>query len=460
MNQFVSRIVIVIGLMAVVLPGTSASATGAPGPGMNLLSNPGHEHPGVYFAGRSEINVTWSWVPFWQEPPPGADPRDQNYRTPEFRPVFAREYPDRVHSGGGSERWFNFWALNKQAGVMQEIRNLPVNAPLRFTTWAQLWSSNQTTQPPRSVEDGNAKIRVCIDQDGGPRDMTDPNLICSEWAQPYDKWAQISVDAVALSSAVLALIQSTAEIPVQHNDTYVDDSCFEILPAAGAKGICQGAGYVPSAIDAGLVGDIPAAPFLPSSQTVQPASSNPPAVAAVAAPAGDTPKTAVNTAKLNVRDQPSLSGRVIGGLNQGDIVDVLGKSADGAWYQIQYGGKKAWVFASLTVPNAAARAVGVAPVSNSMTGSPVLSSKQPLSVTAPAGKAPKTAVNAVVLNVRDQPSLSGRVIGGLNRGDIVDVLGKSADGAWYQIRYGSAKAWIFASLTVPNAAARAVGAAQ
>lgn len=69
--------------------------------GVNLLQNPGHEHPGVYFAGRGEINVSWGWVPFWEEPPAGVDPRDPYYRTPEFRPVFAHEYPNRVKSGGG-----------------------------------------------------------------------------------------------------------------------------------------------------------------------------------------------------------------------------------------------------------------------------------------------------------------------------------------------------------------------
>ncbi len=355
MNRNILRAVMMISLLAVAWPAGSISAAGAPAPGMNLLSNPGHEHPGVYFAGRGEINVSWSWVPFWQEPPPGVDPRDQNYRTPEFRPVFAHEYPERVLSGNGSDRWFNFWALNKEAGIMQEIKNLPVNAPLRFTTWAQLWSSNQTTQPARSVEDGNLKIRLCIDQNGGPRDMTDPNLKCSAWAQPYDKWAQLSVDAIALNSTVLALIQSTADIPVQHNDAYVDDSCLEILPSAGAKGVCLGAGYVPSAIDAGLVGDVLAAPVTPSSKS----TAQTPPLSAVTAPPGSTPKTAVNTFRLNVRNQPSLSGKIVGGLNQGDVVDVVGKSADGAWFQIQYAGAKAWVFASLTVPNASARAVGV-----------------------------------------------------------------------------------------------------
>ncbi|MCS7056171.1 MAG: hypothetical protein NZM18_08400, partial [Thermoflexales bacterium] len=49
-------------------------------PGYNLLINPGHEHPGTYFAGRGEINVTWGWIPFWEEAPPGVDPRDPYYR--------------------------------------------------------------------------------------------------------------------------------------------------------------------------------------------------------------------------------------------------------------------------------------------------------------------------------------------------------------------------------------------
>lgn len=50
--------------------------------GVNLFTNPGHEHPGAYFGGRGELNVTWNWIPFWEEPPTGADLRDPNYRTP------------------------------------------------------------------------------------------------------------------------------------------------------------------------------------------------------------------------------------------------------------------------------------------------------------------------------------------------------------------------------------------
>ena len=311
------------------------------GPGLNLLSNPGHEHPGVYFGGRGEINVTWSWVPFWEESPPGYDARDPNFRTPEFRPVFASIYPERVHTGGGADRWFNFFALNHAAGIMQVVKNVPVGQPMRFTSWVQLWSSQDNSEPPVSTNDGNLKIRACIQVDGGPRNMVSPALKCSAWAQPYDKYAQISIDATPTNSTVLVLLQSDAQITVQHNDIYADDSCFEVLPASG-NGICKGAGFVQSAID-----------------------NNPAAVAAAAAPAAPAATGAAQTVAnsalgLNVRSAPAIAdGNIVGFVNQGDTLAVTGISADSQWYQVTYNGKTAYVFAALTIPNAAAKAAPV-----------------------------------------------------------------------------------------------------
>ncbi len=324
------------------------------GPGLNLLSNPGHEHPGVYFGGRGEINVTWSWVPFWEEPPAGDNLRDQNYRTPEFRPTFASQYPYRVHSGGGSDRWFNFYALNHAAGIMQVVKNVPIGRKMRFTSWVQLWSSNVTSDPPVSTQDGNLRIRACIQTDGGPRNMVSPNLVCSDWAQPYDKFDQISVDATPISNTVLVLLQSDASIPVQHNDAYADDSCFEVLPADGSS-ICTGAGYVPSAIDAGVqpnvAGNGSGAVGVPAALVV----------VNVPVPTGDGPLTAANSILgLNVRSDPSISAtNIIGFAKRGDVYTVTGISADSKWFQITYNSNPAWVYAALTVPNAAAKAVAV-----------------------------------------------------------------------------------------------------
>jgi len=338
-------------------PGSLSAQTTAPHrPGYNLLLNPGHEHPGVYFAGRGEINVTWSWVPFWEEPPAGADPRDPYYRTPEFRPVFRNEYPYRVHSGGGSDRWFNFFALNKKAGIMQYVANLPIGAPLRFTTWVQLWSTNlseQPTIPPRSIQDGNLKVRVCIDQDGGPRDMTDPNLVCSDWAQPYDRWEQIAVDGVAKNTVVNVLIWSSAEIPVEHNDIYVDDSCLEVLSAPGDKGICLGQGFVetgpsvaPPPADAPNIRPSDQLPTIPPNQSLPP----------VKAPKGNKPALAVNAKRvLNLRAEPNKSAKVVAKAERGEVLPVTGKSADGKWFLVTRKDKQGWVLSSLTLPNAAAR---------------------------------------------------------------------------------------------------------
>ena len=330
-----------------VTPVMADSTAAAAGPGANLLTNPSHEHPGAYFGGRGEINVTWNWVPFWEETPEGVDKRDQNYRTPEFRPVFSYQYPYRVHSGGGSDRWFNFFALNKAAGVMQVVENLPIGKPVRFSTWVELWSSNDNGQgePPPSSRDGNMQVRVCIQTDGGPRNMVSPNLKCSEWAQPYDKWVQIYVDATPVSSTVIALVQSTASLPVEHNDAYVDDSCFEVLPSSGAQGVCLGADYVPSSAASST-----------SATTTTTATVN----TVVQAPAGDSPAAAVNTAGINIRATPSLSGAIVGGARRGDVLTVTGQNANHTWYQVKTSTKSGWVYATLVVPNAAAKAIAVA----------------------------------------------------------------------------------------------------
>jgi uncharacterized protein (TIGR02594 family) len=47
---------------------------------------------------------------------------------------------------------------------------------------------------------------------------------------------------------------------------------------------------------------------------------------------------------LNVRDQPSLKGVVIGAANRGDVVDLVRKATDDYWYKVQTpGGLLGWV---------------------------------------------------------------------------------------------------------------------
>ncbi|MDW8054124.1 MAG: SH3 domain-containing protein [Anaerolineae bacterium] len=443
--------------LSVMLAFASASAQAQLNPvGVNLLQNPGHEHPGVYFAGRGEINVSWGWVPFWEEPPAGADPRDPYYRTPEFRPVFAHEYPNRVKSGGGSNRWFNFFALNRKAGVMQYVGNLPIGAPIRFTTYAQLWSSQADHYNPALADrnDGDMKIRVCIDQDGGPRNMEDPELVCSPWAQPNNRWEQLVVDGVAKNDVVNVLIWSTASLPVQHNDAYVDESCFEILPAPNAPGICKGAGLVPTGPNV-----LPLPPDYVTRRTTAEEQRRqrtdipdalPKLQTGIQPPSGDAPAVTVNARTvLNVRARPQEAAAVLARVRRGEVLPVLGRSADNQWYLVQLGNQRGWVAARLVLPNKAAReSQVVTPTIDSAGGAP--SALQP-----PAGDQPALTVNARErLNIRSAPSEAATVIAAANRGEQLAVVGRSRDGNWYQVRKGDQTGWVVARLTLPNAAAR------
>lgn len=221
-------------------------------PGWNLITNASHEGPGAFFDGRGELYVSWNWTPFWTEPPAGYDLRDQRWRTPEFRMAdgYLAVFADRVHSGRLANHGFNYFAANPAAGFMQYVPNLKVGSPIRFTSMVLLWSSNvPNLVPPMSIDPGNLEARVCIDQDGGPRDMTDPNLVCSPWSKTYDKYHQLVVDGVVKAGTVNAFLWTRSSEFVEHNDYYMDDSCFEVLAKATDKGICAGAGFV----DAGRI---------------------------------------------------------------------------------------------------------------------------------------------------------------------------------------------------------------
>jgi hypothetical protein len=338
--------------------------------GVNLLTNPGHEHPGANFAGRTDVNVTWNWNPFWEGPPSGVSADDPNYRTPEFSATFARDNKDRVRSQAGSDRWRNRMSVNKQAGIMQYVADLPVGAPIRFTSWVQLWSNDDDTVTAAESKRSDLKVRACIDQDGGPRDLTDPNLVCSDWKQPFGAWEQLSVDGIAKNSVANVLIWSAADTPVLVNDVYADESCFEILSSSAAKGICAGAGLIETGPNVqALPANVGSIKITAEEQArlSKALLGTPVAIAAAAAtpntltaPSVITPSLAVNARVfMNVRQQPSQTAAVATTARRGAVLPVLGKSTDGKWFQVELDGATGWVLSSLTLPNAGALAAPV-----------------------------------------------------------------------------------------------------
>ncbi len=97
-----------------------------------------------------------------------------------------------------------------------------------------------------------------------------------------------------------------------------------------------------------------------------PTTAPAPTVAAtlVVTAAGATPAAAPATLVItesfaNVRSGPGLNYEILGQVKQGDSLPVIGKSADGQWWQITVNAAPVWVYAQLAQANAAAAAAPI-----------------------------------------------------------------------------------------------------
>lgn len=151
----------------------------------------------------------------------------------------------------------------------------------------------------------------------------------------------------------------------------------------------------------------------------------------------------VNTPSLNVRAEPSFDAAVVGLLSQGTSVRVLDRSGDGQWLKVDYQGYQAWVRAEYTSGGSAAPAAA------------------PAAVPAAASTGSAVTPSGDFANVRSGPGLENQVVGVLNSGETVAVLGR--EGSWYKVNYKGYQAYmsdtvVTASGGTPAAAAAAGGA--
>ncbi len=133
----------------------------------------------------------------------------------------------------------------------------------------------------------------------------------------------------------------------------------------------------------------------------------------------------VTVAALNVRAGPGLSAQILGRLSGGSRVTPLGKSADGLWWKITYNGAEAYIYAEYAVAGGTFSAAASSAASGSGTAT----------------------VTSDFLNVRSGPGLGNSIVGRLNGGQTVTVLGRSSDGAWLKINYNGGEAWVYAAYT-------------
>ena len=90
-----------------------------------------------------------------------------------------------------------------------------------------------------------------------------------------------------------------------------------------------------------------------------------------------TPVLTVTTDVLNLRSGPGTNYDAQGQLSQGQTATIVGKNADGTWWQVRVDGNKAWVVGEFVQVSAAAASVPVVQVSPAPTAAATAESPTP-----------------------------------------------------------------------------------
>ncbi len=453
-----------IAIAAAVLLNQSLGVTHAQTAGPNLLDNadfnwPEQKNPDVCAPEWIKHNAVTprGWTPYWACKSDEEKNQDKINREPEFRPMNAdiTEQKPRVRSYPTAASFFNFYSLQRSAGLVQVVKNVTPGARLRFSIWTQLWTTN-VDRDNSNFEPGGLQARACIDTSGvttAQPKFSRPEVVCGQATRTYDQYVQISVEATAAASQVTVIFDTSADYPVKHNDVFADDAELVVIGGAAAA---------------------PAPAAAQSSAAQAPAAAQATAPSAPA-PAGAAPAVTVKIASANVRSSPSYSGAIIGTANQGTTFPATAVTADKQWFQIQTSAGLAFIHGSVVVPNGAAQAAlngtaaPVAPVPAAAAAAPAAPvpaapasvDSLPVIPAAPGGTVGEAAVIANTgtsrLLVRAQPSATGRVLARVASGTRFTVLGVSPDKRYWKVAYPGAAdgAWVMVAWTTSNEAAQA-----
>ncbi|WP_255258126.1 SH3 domain-containing protein, partial [Bacillus sp. AFS018417] len=129
----------------------------------------------------------------------------------------------------------------------------------------------------------------------------------------------------------------------------------------------------------------------------------------------------VNATNLNIRQQPTTQSPIVGQVKQGTTVKVLGVEKD--WAKISYNGKEGYVSLQFL----------------KMAGTkPTIESKQQPSIN--NGQRETGVVTATRLNVRNSPVLGSTLLGSVQKGENVTILGKA--NGWAKIEYKGKEGYV------------------
>ena len=135
----------------------------------------------------------------------------------------------------------------------------------------------------------------------------------------------------------------------------------------------------------------------------------------------------VNTMNLNIREQPTTQSPIVGQLKQGTTVKILGIQKE--WAKISYNGKEGYVSLQFL------KIVGTKPAIESK---PTVEAKQQPSIS--NGQRETGVITATRLNVRNSPGIGSTLLGNVQKGENVTILGKA--NGWAKIEYKGKEGYV------------------
>jgi uncharacterized protein YraI len=173
-----------------------------------------------------------------------------------------------------------------------------------------------------------------------------------------------------------------------------------------------------------------------------------PEVAAVSGTGGAATATVTGAGALNVRSGPGTDFSLLSTLPDGQSVTLAGRNTDATWLQVSLpNGQLGWVSAQFLTSAVA------------LTNVPVVETAVAVESIAPALNTGGATLGVVAvtgtLNVRFGPGIAFTSFAALTNGENVTLEGRSADGAWIQIRLADGRlGWVssqYLSSNVPFA---------
>jgi hypothetical protein len=307
-----------------------------------------------------------------------------------------------------------------------------------------------TPGPPPTITNVKATLasasRIVVDADTNLPDATQVSAAMKENDQDFP-WFNKDVISSKISDGRISVVLEKAKDapkPTSNQEQFVT-----LIVTVGEQVISS----EPAKI---TVPALYKADFYGQAVAVQPtaAPTTAPTAAPTSAPATPTAlvePTATATATLtatvfnggNIRKEPQVGNNVLGQLHADEVVTLLERTNDSAWYRVKAPEAEGWVSATLlTIDPEVAKQVSTATPAN-------------------------TGLSATVFNggnVRERP-VTGKPLDQINAGETVQLLAKTSDGGWYQISYTRdgkpITGWVSVTLlTIDSAVAKQVPIAK